>query len=162
MDGVGSTYELLRGRPFAMLCKRLETIHALAPFGINYVVNARTLHDLDAAVKLADEAGAVEFLLLPEQPVRGFGGIDTLTTDALQHWVAQYHGRVPLTISEANAEGFPACNPLAQETGLRAYAHIDASGVLKTSSYNNDGVSIGTDGVIQALTTLQTQQETQK
>ena len=120
---------------------------------------ARTLHDLDAAVKLADEAGAVEFLLLPEKPVRGFGGIDALTTDALQRWVAQYCGRVPLTISEANAEGFPTCNPLVEETGLRAYAHIDASGVLKTSSYNSKGVSIGTDGVIQALATLQTHQE---
>ncbi len=53
MDGVGPTYEALRGRPFEALRRRLDTVSALAPFGINFVVNARTLPDLDAATTLA-------------------------------------------------------------------------------------------------------------
>jgi MoaA/NifB/PqqE/SkfB family radical SAM enzyme len=159
MDGVGPTYEALRGRPFATLRNRLETVRTLAPFGINLVVNARTLPDLDAATKLAAEIGASEFLLLPEQPVRGRGGIDDHTTQALQHWVSLYQGAVPLTVSEAGADGLPTCDPLASETGLRAYAHIDASGVLKRSSYESNGVAIGDDGVMRALNVLRTRQE---
>jgi hypothetical protein len=43
---------------------------------------------------------------------------------------------------------------LVEETGIRAYAHIDASGVLKQSSYDETGVHIGAGGVMQALKTL--------
>jgi MoaA/NifB/PqqE/SkfB family radical SAM enzyme len=161
VDGVGNTYEQLRGRSFAKLCERLGVIRTLAPFGINYVVNAQTVLDLDAALELAENAGASEFLLLPEQPVRGRGGIDLLTMEALRQWSARYCGKLPLTISEVNAEGFPVCNPLIQETGLRAYAHIDASGVLKSSSYSNHGILISGEGVIHALLTLRKHLEVQ-
>jgi pyruvate-formate lyase-activating enzyme len=159
MDGIGTTYEVLRGRPFTALRQRLETVRTLAPFGINYVVNAHTLPDLDAAATLAAEVGAAELLLLPEQPARGSGGIDDCTVQALRRWVHLYRGTVPLTVSEAGADGLPTCNPLVCETGLRAYAHIDASGVLKRSSYDSDGVPIGADGVMHALYLLQTVRE---
>lgn len=159
MDGVGPTYEALRGRPFAKLRHRLQTVRALAPFGINFVVNARTLPDLDAATELAAEVGAAEFLLLPEQPVGGKGGIDEHTARALQQWVDLYRGTVPLAVSEAGAEGLPTCNPLEAETGLRAYAHIDASGVLKRSSYETDGIAIDDNGVMRALAILRSCRE---
>jgi MoaA/NifB/PqqE/SkfB family radical SAM enzyme len=159
MDGVGPTYEALRGRPFAELRHRLQTVSALAPFGINFVVNARTLPDLDAATELAAEVGAAEFLLLPEQPVRGKGGIDEHTARVLQRWVDLYRGTVPLAVSEAGAEGLPTCNPLEAETGLRAYAHIDASGVLKRSSYETDGMAIDKNGVMRALAILRSRRE---
>lgn len=162
MDGVGSTYEVLRGRPFAALRHRFETVRALAPFGINFVVNARTLPDLDAATRLAAEVGASEFLLLPEQPVRGNGGIDDHTAQALHRWVSLYRGAVPLTVSEAGADGLPTCDPLASETELRAYAHIDALGVLKRSSYESNGVVIGDNGVIQALKVLRASWEEER
>ena len=42
MDGVGATYEKLRGRPFAQLRRRFAIISDLAPFGINYFGNSRT------------------------------------------------------------------------------------------------------------------------
>lgn len=154
MDGVGATYEMLRGRSFSTLLGRLDTVRELAPFGINYLVNSRTISDLDAATALAAEAGAVEFLLLPEQRVNGWGGIDYQTSQALQNWVNSYRGTIPLRVSEAGADGLPTCKPLQQETGLRAYAHIDASGVLKRSSFDNSGQFIGDGGVIQALKSL--------
>lgn len=162
MDGVGATYEAIRRRPFVVFCRRLENIRSVAPFGINYVVNARTLPDLDAATMLAADLGAVEFLLLPEQPVHGNGGIDSHTAQALRHWVTHYRGSVPLTVSEVAAEGLPTCNPLPCETGLYAYAHIDASGVLKRSSYDYDGVALGADGIMQALKMLRSNQEEER
>lgn len=162
MDGVGRTYEALCGRSFEELHRRFDTMSTLAPFGINFVVNARTLPDLDAATELAADVGAAEFLLLPEQPVRGKGGIDAHTRRALQRWVGLYRGRVPLAVSEAGAEGLPTCAPLATETGLRAYAHIDASGVLKSSSYETDGVTIHNDGVMRALAVLRSRREEER
>jgi hypothetical protein len=156
MDGVGATYETLRGRSFTSFRQRFESVRKLAPFGITSSCNANTLPDLDAATALAAEIGASEFLLLPEQPVRGEGGIDERTALELRHWVAQYRGLVRLAVSEAGATGLPICNPLAAETGLQAYAHIDASGSLKRSSFDSVGVHIGLNGVMQALKTLGT------
>lgn len=155
MDGVDNTYKSLRGRPFSSLLSRFEIVRQLAPFGINFVVNDRTFPDLDAATSLAAELGAVEFLLLPEQPVRGSGGIDTGTAAALREWVNAYRGLIPLSVSETGANGMPTCNPLPGETGLRGYAHIDAMGVLKRSSYEATGIPIGLDGVIAAMRVLE-------
>ena len=53
----------------------------------------------------------------------------------------------------------PLCNPLPKEIGLQAYAHIDADGVLKRTSYDTQGIKIGTNGVIEALNKLQTHKE---
>lgn len=154
MDGINSTYEILRGKAFSLLRSRFETIQKIAPFGINFVVNALTFPQLDSATELASEVGAVEFLLLPEIPVHGYGGIDRDTSRKLQDWVNSYQGTVPLSVNELSSDGLPTCDPLFKETGLRAYAHIDASGVLKQSSYSELGIPIDADGIIQALKDL--------
>ena len=159
MDGVEATYEALRGRSFARLREKLSLIRGLAAFGINYVVNARTLPDLDAAVSIAAEAGAKEFLLLPESPVRGGGGIDPETFCKLQNWVWAYRETVPLFISEAAAEGMPTCCPIPGETGLSAYAHVDARGFLRSSSFDETGVFIGSGGIMKALEALRNQSQ---
>ncbi|OGP56891.1 MAG: radical SAM protein [Deltaproteobacteria bacterium RBG_13_61_14] len=159
MDGVGSTYEALRGRPFLDFLRQLELIRAIAPFGINYVVNSRTFADLDSAVSLAAERGAVEFLLLPEVPSRAGGGIDLRTLQALKQWASSYHGELRLTINEATASGFPVCVPFPDENGLLAYAHIDAAGIVRRSSYNRSGVAIGTRGILEAIEILEKRPE---
>lgn len=159
MDGIGATYEALRGKSFAALRRHLEYVRTLAPFGINYVVNSRTFPDLDAAISLAADMGVADFLLLPEHPVRGSGGIDSTTALELRRWVTRYQGPVPLAVSEAGAEGMPICIPVAHETGLSAYVHIDANGVLKRSSYDYNGITIGSKGVIRALHELRIRYE---
>src|SRR5947207_6073612 len=58
MDGVGPTYEAIRGRPFDAFLRCLGVVRTLSRFGLNYVVNRRTLPDLDAAVGVAADAGA--------------------------------------------------------------------------------------------------------
>ena len=155
MDGVGSTYESLRGRAFAAFQQQLNRLKTLAPFGINYVVNAQTLPDLDDATSLAAKAGASEFLLLPEQPINGCGGITPDIECSLRAWVHGYNGTVRLAISERGADGMPTCDPCEAEAGLRAYAHIDAHGILKPTSYDHDGIAIDDNGVIAALQLLE-------
>jgi MoaA/NifB/PqqE/SkfB family radical SAM enzyme len=151
MDGVGETYEAIRRRSFRELQARLRLVRTISRFGINVVVNECTLPDLDEAAAIAEDIGACEFLLLPQAPVRNHSGIDTRALQALRRWVEAYKGSLKLCINEANAEGFPTCDPLPEERALRAYAHIDAVGVLKPTSYHAVGVPIGADGVLSAL-----------
>lgn len=162
MDGIGTTYERIRKKPFASLLRQLEVIREIAPFGINYLVNHLTLPEIDAAITLAAEVGASEFLLLPELPANGSSGIDSHTMKALRRWVNLYDGPIPLTVSEVGREGMPIADPLPRETGLRAYAHIDASGTLKRSSYDKHGIPIGAGGVMEALQLLESVQEVLK
>ena len=154
MDGIGETYESLRGRSFADLKARLADLGAVIPFGINVVVNDRTLADLDLVADTAQHFGARQLLLLPEQRVGGRGGMGPKAAPALRAWIKNYRGPVPLAISVAGAEGVPSCDPFAGERGLSAYAHIDANGTLKRSSFESAGVSIGCKGFMFALEEL--------
>ena len=154
MDGYGSTYETLRGRSFPGLLSRMKATRKIAPIGINVVVNHSTIHDLHKIASVAHEIGATEILLLPEQPIQGSSGIDSKTDADLKAWVMGYTGPVPLRVSEAGAKDLPTCDPMPQEKGLKAYAHIDADGMLKRNSYRNSGVKIGSSGVLKALTEL--------
>jgi sulfatase maturation enzyme AslB (radical SAM superfamily) len=154
MDGVGATYEALRGRAFHQFLRQLELIRALAPFGINFVVNVATFPDIDAAVAVAIESGASEFLLLPERATSARNGIDNVTREALCAWVNTSRADIRLTVSETDTAGLPICDPLVQEKGLRSYAHVDASSALKRSSFDKTGVPIGTAGISQALEEL--------
>lgn len=123
------------------------------------MLNRTTLSDLDLAVDLASEMGALEFLLLPEQPVQGVGGIDPATSLALRVWLDSYHGPLQLTISEAGSDNDPIFVRVPKEQGLQASAHIDATGILKHSSYDREGVLIGRQGLIEALGLLEASHE---
>lgn len=159
MDGVSQTYTALRGRDFAALQDRLGFARRIAPFGINYLINARTFPDINAAMKLAEEAGASELLLLPERRTGNSEGIDPITRRALRNWVANAKSGIRMAVSEADSDGLPVCQPLKKETGLRAFAHIDASGTLKRSSFDITGTPIGPDGILHALQALQQRSE---
>lgn len=154
MDGVGATYESIRRRSFPELLARLKHVRAMARFGVNVVINERTLPDLDKAAAVAADAGACEVLLLPQMPVRGVSAIAASTMRGLRRWVESYNGPLKLCINEVSADGFPTCDPLVEERGLLAYAHIDARGVLKPSSYAEIGVPLGDGRVLQALDQL--------
>lgn len=154
MDGIDETYEALRGRSFVAFQKQLKIVQGVAPFGINFLVNKRSMPDLNDAVALAIAYGASEFLMLPEQPVRGVGGIDQETFSDLRRWVDKYQGNIRLTVSEVGSEGLPTCNPIKEETGLSAYAHIDASGIFKKTSFDTNGIEINDGSVIQACELL--------
>lgn len=154
IDGVGRTYEEQRGKQFSSLLRGVEAIANLSPFGINIVVNERTILELDAISELAQNVGASELLLLPQQATSTAASIDEVVGRTLQSWVSNYRGNVRLAVSEAGASGLPTCDPFPDEKGLQAYAHIDASGMLRTSSYSPCGTKIGDAGVLSALNRL--------
>ena len=154
VDGVGETYERLRGRSFTVLRDRLDTIACDFRFGLNCVVNADTVGQLTALATLASDHGASELLLLPEQATRVRRGASAEVLSAMQEWVLSYSGPVPLAISENEASVLPIAVALLNETGLRSYAHIDASGVARPSSYSAHGMQIRDSGVMDALKKL--------
>lgn len=154
MDGVGATYESIRRRSFAELLVRLRDVRSISRFGVNVVVNEHTLPELDEVARVSADAGACELLLLPQMPVRSVLAASADTLQQLRRWVDGYKGPLKLCINESSAEGFPTCDPLVQEHGLRAYAHIDAMGVLKPSSYSDIGVQLSDGSVLHALDQL--------
>lgn len=151
MDGVGKVYESIRQRSFDSLYEILQRIGSRMSFGINYVVNAETFPYLDKAIDIAEDVGASEFLLLPEIPVYGIGGIDVNTKQLFQNWVKKYNGQVALVISEAGSDGILTCNPLPEETGIRSFAYIDSFGKLKRNSLEREGIYINENGVMEAI-----------
>src|SRR5690606_27979319 len=79
MDGVNGTYETIRRRSFEALLGRLKVIRGISPFGVNAVVNERTIGELDEVAEVAAEFGAAELLLLPQQQTRGVSAISAET-----------------------------------------------------------------------------------
>lgn len=154
VDGVDRSYEEQRGKKFSSLLRGIDSIAALSPFGINVVVNKRTVTELDAVSELAHKVGANELLLLPQQATSAVAIMDEMVGQELHKWVSNYRGTVRLAVSEAGASGLPTCDPFLYEKGLQAYAHIDASGILRANSYSPIGKRIGEAGVLSALSQL--------
>jgi sulfatase maturation enzyme AslB (radical SAM superfamily) len=154
VDGVGATYERLRGRPFSALRQRVGIVTTIAPFGLNMVVTDETVRELDAVSAFAGDVGAEELLLLPEQPTTGSPGLGAAGMHALREWVTFGRTGLRLTIarSAASAE-LPLAEPFGSEPELEAHAHVDALGVLRRDAYSVDGVQVG-ESILGALDQL--------
>jgi MoaA/NifB/PqqE/SkfB family radical SAM enzyme len=154
VDGVGATYEGIRGRPFPVLMEQIRLLKKHIRFGINFWVSDATISDLSAAAQYAEDWGAEELLLLPNRVMGSEVALSKSAKRKLEEWLDSHSSRLRLTISES-AEGL--LSPIAQipgETSLRAHTHIDASGRLKASAFDAGGISIGTGGLMAAYREL--------
>lgn len=142
MDGVGDTYEGIRGRSFSTLLENIILMSEYVPFGINFLVNKKTIDELEQVTEIASELGASEVLILPEEPIRQGSGIGSEVLEDLKKWVWNYSGTIPLSISDRYSKGFPFCDPKPEESDLQTYAHVDASEVLKPTSFHHKGIKI--------------------
>jgi pyruvate-formate lyase-activating enzyme len=143
VDGVGSTYERLRGRPFSAVCDAAALLSTVAPIGINAVVNADTIGELDALAELAADVGASELLLLPEQPTAATPGISDADAERLVSWVRTARPPVRLAISRSGLEAWvPTVGAIPGERPLDAHLHVDATGILRPHAYAPVGTRI--------------------
>lgn len=140
VDGLGETYERLRGRSFGGLLSQMELIGSISPFGVNYVLNADTLPELSEAVSYWEQFGATEFLILPEIDIDG--SISTNLIGNLRTFLSQYTGKLPLRINENCSDNMPVAQPFHDSDPLKAYAFVDARGWLRRTSYHYDGINI--------------------
>jgi len=154
MDGVGKTYEQIRNIPYVTLLQRLERISGKIPFGINFIVNSRTIGDFEASIKVAEQYHASEFLILPEEAVGRGTKINDETLAELRNRIQNYKGKMQLAISADHQNMVENLNPLPHETAQFAYAHISADGLLKRTSFSKDGIPITPAGVIMAFNKL--------
>jgi sulfatase maturation enzyme AslB (radical SAM superfamily) len=157
MDGIGGTYESIRGRSFDNLMIHLQKLKHVFPFGINYVVNNRTIDDLVDATKIAEEVGASELLLLPEVGAGNGTSIDASTLALLKSWVPSYTGPLRMSISSSHADGFPTALVLDKEEQALGFAHIDAEGTFKRTSFDKSGLKINDNGVMSTFRELNKQ-----
>lgn len=154
MDGVGTTYERIRGRSFEKLVQYLSLLKERIPFGINYVVNHNTIDDLSEAVSIVETCGTEEILLLPEEPIGLGQKIDSSTLEHLRTWIDNYKGNVRLAISSSYKGMINSLIALENEPDHLAFAHIDATGQLKPSSFSQNGYAIDNNGVLDAYARL--------
>lgn len=143
VDGVGATYERLRRRPFTAVRDAAVSLRSVAPIGINAVVNADTIGELDDLAEFAADVGACELLLLPAQPTSATPGISEADAERLVGWVRAARPAVRLAISRSGLEGLvPALEPIPGERSLDAHLHVDATGVLRPHAYASVGTPI--------------------
>lgn len=154
VDGVGATYERLRGRPFAAVVSAAGLLRTVAPIGINTVVNADTISELDVLAEFATDVGASELLLLPEQPTAATPGICDADAERLVRWIQTAGTQVRLAISRSGLEAsVPAVEVIPSERPLDAHMHVDATGVLRPHAYAQAGIPIG-DSILDAVQAL--------
>jgi MoaA/NifB/PqqE/SkfB family radical SAM enzyme len=155
VDGVGPTYEAIRGRSFAALEEQLALIATVAPFGINCVVTERTIDELDACLAWCEQVGAQELLLLVEQPVGTREGLPAAAHERLARWVARAAPTIRLAVGAMGAmDEMGLADPFESEPPLEAHAHVDASGRLRVDAYSDVSVDVG-DSIIEALERLE-------
>lgn len=143
VDGVGATYEALRGRPFRSVERAAAIARSIAPIGINVVVNSDTIGDLDDVVAFAASARAQEVLLLPEQPTGARGGLVGDERERLTSWIGRARTPMRLAIARSGLEAqVPTADPFPGEDPLQAHLHIDASGSARPDAYSQPAVAI--------------------
>jgi MoaA/NifB/PqqE/SkfB family radical SAM enzyme len=143
VDGVGATYERLRRRPFSAVRAAATLLRSVAPIGINAVVNADTIGDLDDIAEFAADVGASELLLLPQQPTAAMPGISNADAERLIGWIRTARARVRLAVSRSGLEAsVPAVEVIPGERPLDAHMHVDAAGVLRPQAYASVGTPI--------------------
>ncbi|GAA4430653.1 hypothetical protein GCM10023091_00180 [Ravibacter arvi] len=155
MDGLGATYERLRGRSFEQFLSAISILRTIAPFGINYVLNADTVHELKEAIVYAQNLGAREFLILPE--IDKNGGFHPSHLKYLRDFLTDYRGNLPLRINENCTDGMPVADPFKDLDPINAYAFVDARGILKRTSYELGGVDISQGNILYGLEIMRSQ-----
>lgn len=154
VDGIGATYERLRRRPFAAVVSAAALLRSVAPIGINAVVNADTIGELDDLAEFAADVGASELLLLPEQPTAATPGISDADAEHLVRWIRTARTGVRLAISRSGLEAaVPAVEVIPGERSLDAHMHVDAAGVLRPHAYASIGTPI-TGSILDAVQAL--------
>jgi hypothetical protein len=144
MDGVGATYERLRGRLFRDFEEHLAHVSEICAFGLNVVVNDDTARDLGKIAAFAQRVGAREILLLPERRVGPRPGISVAAKRELENWILSAPRTVPLSISEADVSPhLSLAYPHGRtERATDAHVHVDAWGRVKPHAYRDKGLPI--------------------
>lgn len=138
MDGIRDTYYSHRGIPFEDFVKRFEYLLGFYNVGINYLVDETTIDDLDEAFILLKGWEIRELLLLPCEP-----DCPESVISRLHDWIRNNKDKgILIEISSTRKGNLPFLAPYGEDDDSLDYAHIDAKGLLKQSSFTNEGIAL--------------------
>ena len=138
MDGIRDTYYSHRGIPFEDFVKRFVYLLGYYKIGINYLVDETTIDDLDEAFSMMKDWGVRELLLLPREP-----DCHESVMSRLYEWIRRNKDEgILMEISSARKGKLPFLAPYREDDDSLDYAHIDAKGVMKRSSFEYGGLSL--------------------
>ena len=138
MDGIRETYYSHRGIPFEDFVKRFVYLLGYYKIGINYLVDETTIDDLDEAFSMMKDWGVRELLLLPREP-----DCHESVMSRLHEWIRRNKDEgILMEISSARKGKLPFLAPYREDDDSLDYAHIDAKGVMKRSSFEYGGLSL--------------------
>ena len=138
MDGIRDTYYSHRGIPFEDFVKRFVYLLGYYRIGINYLVDETTIEDLDDAFSMMKDWGVRELLLLPREP-----DCPESVMSRLYEWIRRNKDEgILMEISSARKGNLPFLAPYREDDDSLDYAHIDAKGLMKESSFTNEGISL--------------------
>lgn len=133
VDGTQETYERLRGRSFERLVNKIQIVSSISKFGINLVVNDDTINELGDVHALSIDLGASELLLLPDVSITN----NILLQRTLSDWISRSTSIIQLAVADHGAsDAFPIANPFSSEVRSDAFMHVNASGEVTCSSYD--------------------------
>lgn len=142
IDGVGKTYEKIRGIPFDFIMSRIHYVSKRIKVGINYLVNDYTCYQLDKAIEIFKKENIKEILLIPEVSKNGEIVVEQSCLNYFKSWVGKYQGDIPLRVSELGAQLIDNSVYIPGDVGYRSYLHIDCYGNLKKNSFSTQGIKI--------------------
>lgn len=154
MDGVNSNYEAIRGRSFESLIEKIKLLSGEIPFGINMVVNHITISDINRVAEVAESYNASELLFLPEVAVGRGNQVNEDSLLELTTWIGNYSGPLQLSISSNYKSIISSDCVLEKEPSYVSFSHVDANGVLKSCSFEDEGVLINDKGLLYAFNQL--------
>lgn len=143
IDAMDPLYSEIRGRSLSDLTEKIRYLRNEIPFGINIVINNRTIGYLDDIMDYAKNYGAESLLLLPEVQKGGSFVLDKNCWVELENWINKNWTEFPLEITSCacNYLNCPYLFEIEEELEL-SYWHIDAEGKIRESSYYEGGTPI--------------------
>lgn len=134
--------------------RNIENLKRVSPIGVNFIVTNENIQHIEQVYNLATKYNAKEILLLPEVSRENTQTLTANNQKILLEWVKHHQCGLHLSISENGCDEFPYCIPLKNEQSLSSYVHIDANGIMKASSFDNEGITISNSGLMEAFRLL--------
>ena len=139
VDSIDPLYNQIRRLPIANIINNIQLLHNRISFGINMVVNNKTIHHLDNILTFSASVGAINLLLLPEVHGLNFT-LDDDDWKVLEKWINDNWQSFPIEITTA-ARDYLDCPFLFNLSGPQNqnYMHIGADKRIRGSSYHRGG-----------------------
>ena len=151
IDAAEPLYSSIRQRRLSDLLPKVQRTARSVPIGVNTVITKATLRTLDELAAIVADLPVFDWLLLPQVSQAGFA-LDSGEWATLASWIREHERAFRFSISTQAASYLGVPTLLPEQP--RDYAHIDAFGRLRRTSYSSGGLDLTTTDLKSALPVL--------